>query len=307
MRSFINLPEHEKQFLESTSVAIEAEKKKDLQFDVREEQSRFCELVATTLRSRGLKDLALIPRSLARLARACEETWPSDVAETARRLYKEGLYLLHASLYRVMTQDTPGSEQRVARVRLLSRLETLHRGLITEPSRHASRPSGPELHEEAHNRTTDETFTAPTAVSVTRTTATPDAYIVFRVSGRRYALGVEYVVRVGRITTKDLLSRSVDTPEGTLTLKDIRGLLGISGEAGSVYLAIKAGGRMAAWAVDGIEGLRRAQEFTEKALSSFGSTAPHQLGRILKGILKEAPKAPPIFMLNPGYFALPLK
>ena len=116
-------------------------------------------------------------------------------------------------------------------------------------------------------------------------------YLVFRVSGKRYAVPVTAVKTVGRVDNESLLIGMVETKQGTFHLRDIKESLGLEGEAGAVFLVIDSSGGAIAWIVDGIEKVHvLAPEYGEAGvklrLAPFGYS--HHGGKVqglIRGVL----------------------
>ncbi len=126
-------------------------------------------------------------------------------------------------------------------------------------------------------------------------------YVVFRVSGRRYAVPLEKVRGVGRIDSQAFLLGMVETEQGAFHVRDLKEALGISGEAGTFYVAIESRHGVVAWVVDGVEKLFQLPPGGETVrVAPFGQgSRPSSVQGVLPGT---GPTAP-VFLLNPDALA----
>lgn len=119
---------------------------------------------------------------------------------------------------------------------------------------------------------------------------------VFRVRGRRFAIPTHQVRMTGRLEAMSILSRTVSTSIGKIPLRDIKRTLGLSGEAGQVYIVTQQrhSPLMIAWAVDGLEGKKSWKKNPSESLPTIGASSASRA--LFKGMVRE--DSSPILVLD---------
>lgn len=130
-----------------------------------------------------------------------------------------------------------------------------------------------------------------------------ERYVIFRVRGRRYAVELRHVRAVGRLAAYTSVGGYVQTPQGDFRLCDIKALLGVEGERGSVFVAISRPGPKkdtTAWVVDGLEPLQEFSVRPEQIRQSiFGVARGDNL--VIGSISPDKTAGSTIYFINPEF------
>jgi len=115
-----------------------------------------------------------------------------------------------------------------------------------------------------------------------------EKYMVFKVSGRRYAVPMSAVATIGRVDSESLLTGTVETKKGVFHLRDMKEVLGFEGETGQLFIVIRSKTGTIAWAVDALDKVfvPLPGAMMKLRLAPFGYA--HRGGRVqdlVKGIL----------------------